>query len=96
MIGLGFLMHGWLEVVLLGSGVGFTLMSLCWGYSQHRQLRAFGILLSGVAWLWLAHEQHHHTLFSMFGAACLIAANLTNRHSCKTCNHCNHGHEHAN
>lgn len=87
-MGFKFLHHCWMESILLSLAIGFTLISLCWGYHTHRRLRAFAFLAAGAIWLIIAHHTYHDTALSLLGGICLIAANLTNRKLCRTCSYC--------
>lgn len=87
-VGMSFLLHGWMEWMLMGVGVGFTFISLCWGFRTHGKYRVFALLLASVAWLAVAHKTEHPALFSGVGAGCMMVANFMNRRLCKTCDHC--------
>lgn len=72
----------WLEVTLLWTGIVFTLLSLCWGYSIHRNFSCFAFFVAALAWLLLVP---HHFVYSLIGAGCLITSNIINHRSCKKC-----------
>jgi len=92
-LGIGFIITARSETFLITIGVFFSIISLCWGYRYHGNLRAFAFLFGAIMWLILAQQQtRSHVWHSTIGASCLVAANFVNRRLCKTCikchNHC--------
>ncbi len=78
--------------VLFASLLG--LFTVIWGYRRHRAVRAFGLLLSGLATLWFAvlyPPLHHmlvpHAVVMTLGGTLVGLAHLTNLRL-------NHGHVH--
>ena len=72
----------------------FGLAVLAWSYSRHRALRALGLLLPGLAVLWvgvlyapLHHSQVPHAVAMTFGGTLVGLAHLANLRL-------NHGHVH--
>lgn len=80
-----FLLPHWLDMAIILTGVLFSLMSLCWGYTRHKNSKTFLLLIAAFLWLWVAHDTHYPVLFSTIGAICMISANVLNRKLCRTC-----------
>ena len=83
------LAHGWVEQLILGVAIVCSLLSLCWGYATHRQLRVFAFLIAGGLWMYMGlHDARLHLIGSIIGGGCLIVANIMNRRLCRTCSSC--------
>jgi hypothetical protein len=89
---------GWLggtfELVFVIFATGLGLFSVAWGYRRHGAVRALGLLLPGLATLWLAilyrplHEALvAHAIAMTFGGTLVGLAHLANLRL-------NHGHVH--
>ena len=88
-LGIYWLASGWFELTALTIAIGFSLMSLCWGYKQHGRSRLFWLILAGTLWFLLGYIRHEH-LYSFVGGGCMITANLMNHRFCTTCSNCEH------
>ena len=86
----------WLEngAVILAIVLGLT--SLLHGYSHHRQFRALGLLLGGIALLAIGRgvvghdDQLWETVFVVLGGLAVAGAHLINRRLCQVCETCHH------
>ncbi len=86
-LGLAWMESDLFEFSMLAIAVGFSMLSLCWGYRSHKKFRAFALLAAGAMWFYIAHISHHHWM-SVFGGLCMIGGNLLNHRLCKSCGHC--------
>jgi hypothetical protein len=77
------------EIAVLSVAIGFSIMSLCWGYTTHKSFKAFAFIVAGSMWFYMAmDDMRHHLAYSLVGGGCLVAANIWNRRLCKTCHTC--------
>jgi hypothetical protein len=78
-IGLGFLLTGLAEKIILGCAVALCAASLLSGYPRHRDLRPFALLAAAPVDYWLAMTTRHHLMFVLIGGISLAWASLMNR-----------------
>ena len=93
-LGLTAWFNGSVELALVAFVTLLGLLSLGWSYRRHRALRALGLLLPGLAALWLGllyaplhHSLVPHAVVMTFGGTLVGLAHLTNLRL-------NHGHVH--
>ena len=86
LVGLSFLLTGTAEKVILSFACVMTGASLLLGFRIHRSIRPFLILLSAIAYYWLAiHDSRQHILCLLLGGASLLYATLENRAQSRGC-----------
>lgn len=96
LLGASFWAAPWLEngAVIFAMALGLT--SLLHGYSHHRQFRALGLLLGGMAllamgrWVIGHSSQTLETAFVVLGGMAVAGAHLINRRLCQACEACHH------
>ena len=88
-LGFAFLLHDWIEWSLLGLATSFGLLSLCWGFRSHKDIRAIALMFVAVCWFAMAFYTDSHYL-SIFGGLFMMFANLLNARLCRSCKHCDH------
>jgi hypothetical protein len=84
-IGLGFLLTGTAEKIILGCAVGLCAAGLLSGYRKHRDIKPFALLLAAPMYYWMAMSTRHHLLYILLGGISLAWASLMNRSLSRKC-----------
>jgi hypothetical protein len=99
LVGLGFLVQGPTEVLLVLTSLGMAAGSLCWGFRLHRRWHVFVVLGAALALIVAGRvlvEESYEIVLVVGGALLLAGCHLLNRHLCLTCHKCQareaHGH----
>ncbi len=97
-IGLGFLASEWIEWLLFGLSASIGILSLCWGYRQHRGHMALAILAAGLSLLAVGRLSHHQghdhdhgpggMIFLVIGGTLIACAHYVNYRLCQSCQKC--------
>jgi hypothetical protein len=86
--GIGWLLGGRAEALLVATALVLAAGSLCWGVRVHGRRGVFLPLGAALAMIMtgrlLADAPYEHPLV-VTGAVCLTAGHLLNRHLCRTC-----------
>src|SRR5882724_717045 len=89
--GIGWLMGGRAEALLLGTSLVLAAGSLCWGVRVHGRRGVFlllGVALTMIRTARLSAEASYERALVFVGALCLTASHLLNRHCCRACAVC--------
>jgi hypothetical protein len=96
--GLGFLVEGPIEVLLVLASPGMAAGSLCWGFRLHRRWHVFVVLSAALALIVAGRvlvEEPYEIVLVVTGALLLAGCHLLNRHLCLTCHKCHTGETHG-
>jgi hypothetical protein len=96
--GLGFLVEGPTDVLLVLASLGMAAGSLCWGFRLHRRWHVFVVLSAALSLIVVGRvlvEGPYEIVLVVTGALLLAGCHLLNRHLCRSCLKCQTGEAHG-